>query len=589
MPYTTRAKPPTMAEAMTRYNNYLTKEFMTQLHTIRERWQQARKLEGNAHAVTLADGSTLSGYYYLTEAGAATPSHDALNGFAMSVGFPVDSNGNSVNDRDYQRDKDAQQVTRGIARNFDSRAIQTPVIVSPDGIVLSGNGRTMAGQLAAHDGTDGAYIDHLAKYGSAYGFTVEQVGGFAHPRLLFVINDALPYTAATFARFNAREMKSQSKTEQAVKFGKLVDDATFGRITATINAFDTLGVFYANTEAATRCLNELRGCGAIDAMSYAEMFDGDTISSTGKEALENVLIGKAFSADPDATRKITAYKSLRRSVVFALAEVANNLTMAEDYNLKKELAEAVNLAFIARSHGYKAGERVSGYARQLDAFTAETVCNISNTAIGAIADSLNHEQVTLFKRMMAVYNHRAADSAAGQTDMFAAGTGIKTKAEILDEVKTLFQKAAMKEQRQAEESAIQARKAANIFVSEEQATTIVKGGYVEYMTLSGDTIVCLVESVKGSLIHISAKGGVKMLASRYQVKPTADHKLQLPGWLVPGNVITDGKRVSQRIESVSDGMVSFEWINGGVFDVSVSTVLQSWKPSECGVCLLEAA
>ena len=124
----------------------------------------------------------------------------------------------------------AQQITRTMAQNYDSRADQEAPVVSQDGIVMSGNGRTMAGELAALNNTDGAYIEYLNKYPHKYGFTTEQVGGMSHPRVVFVPNERMPYTTDTFAKFNQQGMKGQSKTEQAVKLGKIVDDATFGRI-----------------------------------------------------------------------------------------------------------------------------------------------------------------------------------------------------------------------------------------------------------------------------------------------------------------------------------------------------------------------
>ena len=132
---------------------------MANLEIIKNRWQSANKIKGLQNGITLADGSTISGTYYLAESGSVTASHNSLDGFTMSVGFPTDVNGLTVNDRDYLRDSDAQQITRLIAANYDARAIQTPVIISRDGVVLSGNGRTMAGDLAARDNTDGAYID----------------------------------------------------------------------------------------------------------------------------------------------------------------------------------------------------------------------------------------------------------------------------------------------------------------------------------------------------------------------------------------------------------------------------------------------
>ena len=188
---------------------------------IRERWESAPKVEGNEDALTLPDGSTISGRYILTEAGAASPSHDANNAYQPTEGFPIDENGQSVKDRDYMRDKDAQQKVEGMAGNYDNRALQDPVIVSKDGVVLSGNNRTMSGDLAARRGTDKAYVDYLAQFGhKKYGFTPEQVAGMNNPRVVFVPDEALPYDATTFARFNAQEKKSQGKPEAAVKLGK---------------------------------------------------------------------------------------------------------------------------------------------------------------------------------------------------------------------------------------------------------------------------------------------------------------------------------------------------------------------------------
>lgn len=555
---------------------------MANIEVIKNRWQQAAKVQGLANVITLADGTKINGTYYLAEAGSVTPSHDALNGFALSAGFPTDANGLTVNDRDYLRDTDAQEITRLIAAKYDARAIQTPVIISRDGVVLSGNGRTMAGDLAARDNTDTAYIDYLKQFGLSFGFSHDAVTVFEHPRLVFMLNDDMPYNTATFALFNQQETKSQSKTEQAVKFGKMVNDDVFGRIVSTINAFETLADFYACTEAATRCLNDLRVCGIVDTMTYAQLFDGDTISANGRELLENVLIGKAFANNPDNARMITKFKSLRKSVVNGLSEVVNNLCLTSDYTLNFELSEAIKLAYTARLHGYTDGQRVSDYASQIDFETGKTICDHKNVTILTLADALNDKQVTLVKRILAVYNHQAKDASDGQTDMFAAN-GVKTKAEILEEVKTIFAKGATKEAKEAEKEAVEARLNENMFISEEMATKVVKGGYVEYTCKSGDVVICQVDAIKRGIAYLIGKGGIKLWCSVSALKATVNHKMNLPEWLRAGEVITDNKSVSQRIAAITDNFVLFEWINGGLFDVNITTILEQFVPSKDGV------
>lgn len=558
---------------------------MANLETIKQKWQQADKVRGFNNILTLANGSQINGYYYLCSVGAVTCSHNALYGFVPTDGFPTDENGQSVNDRDYFRDKSAQEITRNIAANYDSRAIQNVVIVSVDGVVLSGNGRTMAGEIAAANGTDSAYISYLSEYGKQYGFTADMVAKFQHPRLVFEISDNLPYNAATFAMFNAQEMKSQSKTEQAIKFGKLVSDDLFGRIISTINSFETLSDFYGCTEATTRIINDLRNCNIIGAMQYAEMFDGDTISVSGKELLENVLIGKVFATDADAARMIASYRNVRKSVVMALSEISNNLVLENDYSLSGELIQAISLVYQARKDGdYKDGERVSEFARQTTIF-GDTIADFRNSVVLLLADTLNDRKDALLKKLLAVYNHQAKDAASGQTDMFCSG-GVKSKEEILNEVKALFATSSTREQNNAISAAKNQRMTDNIFLTEKQLTKVVKGSYVEFTCKSGDIVICLVEGVKKTIAYLSGKGGIKFWANIHELKPTSNHNLSLPEWIKSGSIITDGM-AHQRIAAVCDNSIIFEWLNGGYFEVMITDVLRNWQLSEKQVCEIE--
>ena len=407
---------------------------------IRDKWNGAVKVEGALDSIVLPNGEEISGRYVMVESGVPTASHDANNGFAMTDGYPVDENGGSVNDRDYERDKDAQRTTRNIANNYDQRAVQTPVVVSGDGVVLSGNGRTMAGEIAAAQGTDGAYIDYVRDHAGKWGFTSEQVSGMQHPRVVFVPTENMPYTSDTFAKFNAQEMKSQSKTEQAVKLGKVVDDATFGRITNKIGAFDTIGDFYADADATAEVIGELQKAGVVSSAQMAEMFDGDGISNAGKELIENVLIGKAFESNPDALRQLTEFKSLRQSVMTALSAITDNAKLGEDYSLIEDLAQAIDLAYKARIEGgYNAGDRVSGYARQMNLGfygEAETVADFNNAVIMMLADVVNDNRVSRLKTVLQSYNSRAELAAAGQMDLFA--DGLDSKEDIIKDVMNLL-------------------------------------------------------------------------------------------------------------------------------------------------------
>lgn len=428
---------------------------------IKAKWDGSTKVEGNPNAITLADGSTIRGHYVLTEAGAATASHDVNNAYEPTEGFPVDENGESVNDRDYKRDRDAQRIVRDMADNYDSRALQTPVIVSKDGVVLSGNNRTMSGEIAAKNGTDKAYVDHLREFGAMFGFTPEQIDGMQHPRVVFVPDEELPYDASTFARFNAEQQKKQSKPEHAVKLGKIVPDNVFTSITNDISRFDRMSDYYADDKSVASAISQLLDAGVINEMQLPELRTGNALSAAGKELIENTLIGKVFQTSLDAVRQIISTPTLRQSVVMGLNEIANNRTLAKSgYDLSKELAAAVDLVSRAKSDSpeiYKEGMPVSPYGRQKGLFDDEYGdSRVTDGVTLLLADLLNSGRPSDLRKVLSTYNNEAASPAAGQIDMFSGD--VTSKEEILKNVNEYFRNATPKEQQALIDAAVAERK-----------------------------------------------------------------------------------------------------------------------------------
>lgn len=428
---------------------------------IKAKWDGATKVEGNPNAITLADGSTLRGHYVLTEAGAATASHDVNNAYEPAEGFPVDENGESVNDRDYKRDRDAQRIVQDIADNYDSRALQSPVIVSKDGVVLSGNNRTMSGEIAAKNGTDKAYVDHLREFGAMFGFTPEQIEGMQHPRVVFVPDEELPYDANTFARFNAEQQKKQSKPEHAVKLGKIVPDNVFASIVGDISRFDRMSDYYADGNAVSSAIGQLLEAGVINEMQLPELRTGNALSAAGKELIENTLIGKVFQTSPDAVRQIISTPTFRQSVVMGLNEIANNRTLAKSgYDLSQELGAAVDLVSRAKAESpefYKEGMPVSSYGRQQGLFDDEYGdSRVTDGVTLILADILNSGKPSNLRKFLSIYNNEAASPASGQLDMFSGG--VTSKEELLNRLNEYFRNATPKEQQAIVDASVAERK-----------------------------------------------------------------------------------------------------------------------------------
>lgn len=427
---------------------------------IKEKWDAAPKVVGNADIITLPDGSKLRGHYVLTEAGAATASHDVNNAYKPTEGFPIDENGQSVNDRDYERDEDARKISRSIADNYDSRALQSVTVVDNNGITLSGNGRNIAGELAAQQGTDGAYIDYLREFPQKYGLTAEQVQSMQHPRVHFVPDEVLPYDAATFARFNAQEMKSQSKPEAAVKLGKVVSDNTFGNIVHSLAQYDRLSDFYANEKDANGAIMELVKAGVVNDKQLPELRTGDALSAAGRELLENTLIGKVFQSNPDAVRQIIAQPGIKQSIVMALSEIAHNRTLANGYDLSEELSNAVDLVARAKQADpdtYKEGMPVSPFGRQQGLFDDELGDKrVTDATTLLLADILNSTKPSDLRKVLATYNAEGETAANGQLDIFSGD--LRNKEEILTDINKHFINATPKEQQALVDAAIAERK-----------------------------------------------------------------------------------------------------------------------------------
>lgn len=400
----------------------------SKIGTIKQKFDTAPKVEGLQDEIILANGEKMKGRYILTEAEAVTPSHNPVAGYTKSEGFPVDENGRTVNDdRDYENDKQAQLQVEQKAQKYDSRAIQNPVIVSNDGIVLSGNDRTMAGQIAANNGTDQSYKEYARNYSNKYGFTPEQVDGLKNPRILFVPDEQLPYNAETFAKFNADDKKTQNKTEQAVKAGKIINEQTVSKAASILDGFESLPEFYSNPQATKEMLHLLLNDGIIGQNEVAEMMDGESFSSIGKDFIENALIGSVLGES--AVRKAMQMKDLRQVIIKSLTQISQNKKFG-DFSFKNEITDAINLLYDARKAGVKTGQTIDDYMRQGNLF-GENALDLYGATVQMLANALNKGQL-FFKRTLSAYNKQAEQASSGQTDLFKGD--VRSKDEIINDV-----------------------------------------------------------------------------------------------------------------------------------------------------------
>ena len=379
----------------------------------REKFESGLRVVGNKRTRTLADGSKLRGHYEIVDADSLTPSHNANDGYKKSEGFPVNEEGRTINDRDYENDKQAQLVTDMIAMKYDGQAVDQVPVVTSDGIVVDGNGRTMAGQKAAKNGTDSAYLEALKENAENYGFTAEQIeqSGIKHPRLVLVSDEPMKYDTATFAKFNKNEKKAQDNTQQAVANTKKLSTDETGTIISEIEGSGSLDAFFNNPSAINSLLTRLVDKGVIGLNEVAGLREGeDKLSAAGKDFVKNLLLGSVFSEN--TIRMMGADAMLKTKALNGIRAVTDNMKLG-DYALMKEIDNAVQLLYEAR----QGGSGVDAYLRT-PAMFGENAADRYDPISQAIALALEGK-VEDFRELMMAYNRNAAPYAdANQTEMF---------------------------------------------------------------------------------------------------------------------------------------------------------------------------
>lgn len=381
-----------------------------------QKFQGAPRLVGNKRSRTLPNNEKIKGHYEIVPAESLTPSHDATNGYKKSEGFPVDAEGRTTNDRDYENEKAAQQSTDQIALKYNGQAIEQVPVVSDEGIVYDGNGRTMAGQKAAKEGTDGEYISELLDNAENFGFTREQIekSGIEHPRLVLVTDERMPYTTETFAKFNRNEKKAQNNTEQAVAKSKTLSPEDVGAIVSEIEGNGSLEAFFNNPNAISSLWKTLQEKGIIGQNEVAGLQDMPGVpNAQGKEFVKNLVLGAMFK--PETIRMMGVDSAIKNKVVNGIRAIMDNSKLG-DYALGDEVEGAIRLLYEARTNKMKVGDLlrssdfVQGNAR--DRFS-----EISQ----ALAQALE-EKATVFRDLMSEYNNVVKNHNTGEGTLGFAET-----------------------------------------------------------------------------------------------------------------------------------------------------------------------
>lgn len=379
------------------------------IESIREKYQSSLSIEGDEDEIYVGK-EAIQGKWKLVEADAPSASHDEIT-FHKTEGFPTAKDGSTVNDRDYEHDTAAQETVIDIASDFDGRALgfDSPIVVTQDGVVTSGNNRTMSSKIAARKGTDTKYIEALKKRAKKFGFSADDVAKFKHPRVVFETEHTGEYTTSEFAKYNESGKKAMNPVEKAVKVSKMIQPQTIEDVASIIGEFDTMGDLYADKKASQSIFNTLIQSNIIQKTDLPQYYSDNTVTASGKEFLETVLIGSVINETNIRNLNTEGGRSIRQKLVRAITPLIENKGM-KGYSINKELNEAVSIA-VEVAHHKDQFPNVEAFSKQQDMFRKLDPVSIE------LAKKLEGTQKG-FAEFMLDMNGGLRPAANGEVDIF---------------------------------------------------------------------------------------------------------------------------------------------------------------------------
>jgi len=320
---------------------------------------------------------SLKAEYVLLEADDIIASHkpNAIGDFPQRPDYPE-----HVQERRYHKISAEQEKVQRIASGLDPAimvnsnpdAVNGPPIVTQDGVVLGGNGRTMAVQMAyaAYPDSGEALKTYLASQAHAFGFKAADVRRMKRPMIVRKVH-ADPGTDNANLRLLGRRMNEAltqglDPRSEDVALSQFVTADVTDAMVATMDPDERLGDFLYSARSE-EFVNALRRAGVIDDFNKAQLIEnngeGKLLNDDGRRRVERILAARMV---PDADVLERMNPTLRESLAMSTASflIAEN----NGWDLREPLRLAVEADLEAREMYKKntAKEQVDLYLKQVN-------------------------------------------------------------------------------------------------------------------------------------------------------------------------------------------------------------------------------
>lgn len=316
----------------------------------------------------------------------------------------------------------ARNLNPGLLASSATAQNGSPIIRS-DGVVVSGNGRSAAVNLAYQKGWADNYRNYVVQHAAEYGIDANSIP--EHPVLVRVAEDTDTNWAALSRKLNESTLQSYSTTEQAMSdakgLDKILDNLQFDEKTGDIT----------NQNGSAFIQDFLQS--VVPREEWNNMTDSNNnLSQAGQERIKQAVFAYAYgdaslsarlseSLDNDAKNITTA---LMRTAARA-AQLKNNIQNGTSYDLDMvdDVKAAVDLFLQLKTEG-RTLEQWQSQTNMLDSYSPETQC----IAGFMQANKRGAKQLTDF--LNAVYAEVEALGDPGQQGLFGGNEDV-SKSDII--------------------------------------------------------------------------------------------------------------------------------------------------------------
>lgn len=372
---------------------------------------------GEDTTIEMPNGETRDATFAVVEIDDILASHDE-NSFNDTDGYPS-QNGMNANPRNYKTDAVAMDKVNRDANNLkpsivisDSATPETGVpIITTDGIVVSGNGRTMAIKLSERIAPEkyAEYRNNLEKRAAKFGIDAAEVRQMRNPVLVKVDTKIKEYSIKELDAYNQKAQKGESPVDKAIKRAGIItaNQRLKDGILRIIEGYNTMSELFDNKADRSAIIDLFEANGIITAQERSEYVGvNKELTEDGKDLVNDVLIATIIS--PEVMRATDNVKSFKKNIVNALPLLTENYRN-KDYSLEELINNAILLQSDMVSRGYKLNEFYD--------FISQTQMGRPHNPDVVVMNRMIAEGPNKFKEFVRKYNVAAETSGGG---MFAS-------------------------------------------------------------------------------------------------------------------------------------------------------------------------